>query len=429
MNDPRFGDLSSEEQDWLEDYLNGTMDQEAFESFQDRLLEKAELRIVVRRYLALDHGLREHCDRVSESSEQAISPWLQAEPEEDSKGNIIELIPKFVPIAAAATLAFFLGLALMYWKAPTGSNDDAPPDLARLGEPSAKGFAVIEKLFDASWVSPGNSFREGDMLGAEILRLSSGIAKMQFFSGATMIVEGPAEISLKSAWEAICLEGRIRMQVPPAARGFKLQAPGTEIIDLGTEFGLVVRDGKGHLEVLDGEVAVRRDGREQLLKMAEALEFQEQTGAKPGRTGQVAFPDLTAFESRTSQAQQISFSTLGIPPRCPRRRQSANRLLRLRRGRFSRNHLEPDDPPEPEARWRRHSRGTGRGALARESSQPWNFVGRERESGSIFRASSRHSPLHAGRESTAWIGSTTPSSWGTDMKTANRIGRFGRTEK
>ena len=71
-----------------------------------------------------------------------------------------------------------------------------------------------------------------------MFELASGTAEIQFFSGATMTVEGPAEISLRSAWEAECREGAVRMKVPPAARGFKINTPGSEIIDMGTELGL-----------------------------------------------------------------------------------------------------------------------------------------------------------------------------------------------
>ena len=81
-----------------------------------------------------------------------------------------------------------------------------------------------------------------------------------------MMIEGPAEIVLKSGWEAQCREGVVRMRAPPAARGFKLHGPNTEIVDLGTEFGLEVRDGEARVEVIDGEISFRhRDGAERIV--------------------------------------------------------------------------------------------------------------------------------------------------------------------
>ena len=76
MKSPRFSDLSAEEQDWLENYLNGTIDSEAFELFQNRIVEKPELRVVMRRYLALDHALQERSDEAELRSDSATAPWL-----------------------------------------------------------------------------------------------------------------------------------------------------------------------------------------------------------------------------------------------------------------------------------------------------------------------------------------------------------------
>ena len=292
MNSFRFQDLTTEEQDWLDDYLDGAISPEAFESLQNRLVENAALRSVMRRYLAIDDSLR---DVGENGAEAATEPWLRVvEPEK----KVIRF-PGFIPIAAAAALAFFLGTAVMQW---SSTDDEMGP------EPSAQGFAVIERLFDASWAQSEPVRREGDLLGGEVFRLASGTAEIQFFSGASMTIEGPAEIALKSAWEAVCSEGNVRMQVPPAARGFKLQAPGTEIIDLGTEFGLSVRDGKGHVEVIDGEISVRpKGGEEQLLTKGAAVKLSKDGPLTPAETGQIEFPDTDRFGSRSLDSQIADF--------------------------------------------------------------------------------------------------------------------------
>ena len=287
MDSFHFKDLTTEEQGWLDDYLDGSISPEAFESLQNRLLESAPLRDVMRRYLAIDDSLR---DVGENGAEEATEPWLRVVEAEEK----VVRFSGFVPIAAAAALAFFLGTAVMYWT----SSDEAPGP-----EPSAQGFAVIEKLFDADTPK-----REGDLLGHEVFQLSSGTAQIQFFSGATMTVEGPAEIALKSAWEAVCSEGNVRMEVPPAARGFKLQAPGTEIIDLGTEFGLSVRDGKGHVEVIDGEISVRaKGGEEQFLTKGAAVGLSKNGPVTPAETGQIEFPDTERFGSRSLDSQIADF--------------------------------------------------------------------------------------------------------------------------
>ena len=117
-----------------------------------------------------------------------------------------------------------------------------------------------------------------------------------------MTVEGPAEILSKSAWEAECRDGLVRMQVPPAARGFKLQAPSTEIIDLGTEFGLSVRDGEGQVEVFDGEISIRhQDEERQLLEKGAAFILPEDGLAIATEKGGVSYPDATKFKKMAEE--------------------------------------------------------------------------------------------------------------------------------
>ena len=315
MNRPRYRDLTAEEQEWVEAYLNETIEPEAFASLQDRMRERPELRAAMRKYLALDEAIR---DQVAEGepigSQAAAAPWMEtvettASVPTEPERRIIPFV-RFVPLAAAAGIAFFLGLGLMHWANRTNSDDAGEGVVERSSseEPSARGFAVISGLFDAVWPQGEADHREGDTLGAEVFRLASGTAEIQFFSGATMTIEGPAEISLKSAWEASCLDGAVRMQVPPAARGFKLHAPSTEIIDLGTEFGLVVRDGKGHVEVLDGEIAVRhRDEEETILTKGKAVGLVADGPSTEVQSGEVEFPDTSRFGSQAEVAMKKDY--------------------------------------------------------------------------------------------------------------------------
>jgi ferric-dicitrate binding protein FerR (iron transport regulator) len=301
----QFKHLSAEEQDWLDAYLNGTIEREAFNAMQERMLERPALRAIMRRYLALDHHLQNDLTAANATTE----PWLAAE----APLNVVK--PKrqqrwlsgWAPMAAAAALAFFFGLAIMHWGAPaTGVQDGLVTVAAE--QPSARGFAVVGRLFDATWPEQGAQHREGDTLEAEVFRLRAGTAEIQFFCGATMTVEGPAEIALKSAWEASCNEGAVRVRVPPAARGFKLHAPSTEIVDLGTEFGLSVRGGKEQVEVFDGKIALQRDGDDRsILNKGGALGLNASGAPVPTAAGAVAFPDADRNGSRAAAQRATDF--------------------------------------------------------------------------------------------------------------------------
>ena len=301
----RFHDLSAEQQDWLDASLNGTIEPAAFEALQARLLADPAFRAVMRRYIALDHHLQVECA----ADDLAAEPWQSAD--ELAKAEAPKpqrwRFKSPMQMTAAAALAFLLGLAFMHWQ------EDAPSSQTTITttsgeEPSAEGFAVVRRLFDAAWPEGSKLHREGDTLGSESFSLASGTAEIQFYSGATMTVQGPAEIALKSAWEAACSEGIVRMQVPPAARGFKLQAPTTEIVDLGTEFGLEVRDGKAHVEVFKGEIALHHQQEsERLVKEGAAWGLPVGGAASPAETGSVTFPDLGQLGSQALLQSRADF--------------------------------------------------------------------------------------------------------------------------
>lgn len=298
-----FSNLSPSEQEWLEDYLNGTIEPDDFESMQEHLLRNEDFRKVARRYLSLDNSL---CN-LGEGGNSLSQVWQEKTAPEPSK---ISFFPRVAPLAAAAGLAFLLGSGLMFWlkKSESGTEPPVVETKSSSPAPSAKGFAVIGSLFDATWPANNSPRRSGDSLGAEKFHLASGTAEIQFYSGALMTVQGPAEISLKSAWEASCHQGAVRMKVPPAARGFILHSPSSEIIDLGTEFGLVVKDGEGQVEVFDGEIAVNHHDDEKMhVFKGQALTLSPDGPLAALSAGQVSVPDTGTFTPQASSQLSSGF--------------------------------------------------------------------------------------------------------------------------
>jgi hypothetical protein len=149
---------------------------------------------------------------------------------------------KMSALAAAAVIA----LAFFLWPRETSEM-----------EATSSGVATLSQTMDAVFVSSGP--RSGDTLTPGTLKLSTGLAQIEFFSGATALIEGAAEIEIISAWEARCKSGRVRVHVPPAAKGFLMHAPGMKLEDLGTEFALNVQDGSSAVKVFEGEVIAHTD--------------------------------------------------------------------------------------------------------------------------------------------------------------------------
>ncbi len=93
----------------------------------------------------------------------------------------------------------------------------------------------------------------------EQCELTAGRATIRLARGTCLVIEGPARWRLESADRLHFDAGRLVAQVPSAAVGFAVVTPGAEVIDLGTEFGVEVRqDGGTEVHVVRGTVAVRQ---------------------------------------------------------------------------------------------------------------------------------------------------------------------------
>ncbi|PAW64810.1 MAG: hypothetical protein B9S36_01700 [Verrucomicrobiia bacterium Tous-C2TDCM] len=159
-------------------------------------------------------------------------------------------------LAAAAAVTLFANGYVLWRNYGTPGLEQAPSH--------GPGVAVLSRVVDPEWPGGeiGPSVDEAVPAGGFSLR--SGLAQIEFFSGATVIVEGPAELELESAWRVVCRSGRLRAFVPEPAQGFTIVTPEYEAVDLGTEFALSVgSDGRSEVHVVDGEVRLDSgDGRE-----------------------------------------------------------------------------------------------------------------------------------------------------------------------
>jgi hypothetical protein len=165
-------------------------------------------------------------------------------------------------VAAAAVAAVFVWSRLVgpgpAFTSP-GSAAVAPgEDVASASEPTDDSVAVLTQAVDARWDGQGPAV--GAPLPRGRLRLAGGLARVEFYGGATVILEGPADLELVSPMRAVCRQGKLRAVVPPAASGFTVDAAGVRLVDLGTEFGVDVpgggdRDGRApEVHVFDGRV-------------------------------------------------------------------------------------------------------------------------------------------------------------------------------
>jgi hypothetical protein len=118
----------------------------------------------------------------------------------------------------------------------------------------SKSEAVVSDIVDAQWQTP---LQVGDSLPKGIVTLKSGLARVAFGAGASVVLQGPATLQVDSSAKMELLAGRLTTAVPPEAVGFTVQTPSASIVDLGTEVGInVAADQQTHVEVFKGRAEV-----------------------------------------------------------------------------------------------------------------------------------------------------------------------------
>jgi hypothetical protein len=207
-----------------------------------------------------------------------------------------------------AGLAAGLLLALTLWPRPSITP---PPGAGTTPEATDNTVAILLRAPGAEWEDTGLPTRAGARLPPGRLRLKSGYAHIEFYSGATVILEGPADFQLVSFNEAFCTHGKLRALVPPEAEGFTVRSPKLDLVDRGTEFGLSV-DGNERTEVhvFKGKVELYDAGAD-----ADAAPGRELTTGRGVRLRGAELPcpiasDPDAFPTAQTLAEQVKVETL-----------------------------------------------------------------------------------------------------------------------
>ena len=175
--------------------------------------------------------------------------------------------------------------------------DHSYPDRAQVADSNtdastldAGGIAVISKSSDVVWGEHTSLSIErlgnGSPVGEGVIELDSGLVQIDFYSGVTVILRGPARFHLMSPELSRLDFGNLWANVPPAAHGFRVDTTAFKVVDLGTEFGVKLeKGGQGEVHVLDGEVRVQsvleKGQPERILKSGSALKYGKDFKSKP----------------------------------------------------------------------------------------------------------------------------------------------------
>ena len=270
----------------IQHYLEGRLSDEEAVALHERLTAQPELGETLLDHLTMDAMLR--------SSKEAGAS-SEAGP---------ALLPKrrftFATLSGVAALAACITL-LGTWA--LHSLDGMKP---ASDEATTASVAVLTRGVNLEWEPDTVAPAPGSPLSPGRLRLKSGLAQIEFYRGARVLIEGPADFELVSSGEAYCTSGKLSAHVPPQARGFRINTPKGAIIDLGTEFGLDLNGASAEVHVFKGEVELHRPAVPmQSLKEGQAMAFA--SAPKALAANAAAFASLNDLDQRTAVSQRSQF--------------------------------------------------------------------------------------------------------------------------
>lgn len=196
------------------------------------LRDDAHARAFASRFLVLDAALADQLG--AEAMEQRFAA--------ENSANSEKIIPfSLARRALIGSAALFLLLAL------------AIPFLREEGRDDNTIAATVQRTDRASGFTTDDTLRPGDPI-----RFERGRVVLRFRSGARLATQGPAEIRITGDNSAEMTRGRATIRVPGKIKGFTLDTPAEQVVDLGTSFGVAVAEsGTTSIAVFEGEIELR----------------------------------------------------------------------------------------------------------------------------------------------------------------------------
>ncbi|QXD26047.1 FecR domain-containing protein [Opitutia bacterium ISCC 51] len=204
-------------------------------------------------------------------------------------------------LGAVAAIILLVAVAYTSWQF---GQKESVTEVA-VSEPIARGFAILADYSDANWSGEEN-WQRGDLIPEGPMKLQSGIAQLEFFSGVMVLVEGETEFEVLSPMEMTVSKGRVRALVPEAAKGFKVSTSSGKVIDLGTEFALEVNDDQAEMHVLQGEIEWHTNSKEvHTLTDGQSMRWDDSGGSNQVEISPSRYPDMEDFDQHFLHQKQI----------------------------------------------------------------------------------------------------------------------------
>jgi hypothetical protein len=250
--------ISENHQQMLNRYFDGLLNGEELAKLESLLVADANLRsqfwqevnfsILLEEAAQFGAGATDKAEPFAEppatSSEVLVAPrnWREA---------AYAFIANYAALSMLVSGVFIASMLLVLWIVP--ERKPASPG----NSPSTQFVARISHVSQASFdkTSDGNLIKRA-LLADDKIAVNAGLVVIEYDSGARVVLEGPATYHLQGDNGGVLRVGKLLAQVPPAAHGFTVNSPSGKVVDLGTEFGMIVSDdgARTELQVYEGAV-------------------------------------------------------------------------------------------------------------------------------------------------------------------------------
>ncbi|RMF97246.1 MAG: hypothetical protein D6741_10260, partial [Planctomycetota bacterium] len=212
------------------------------------LLSSAEARKIYLDYLEMNSGIYRWA-----LEEHEVEPLEVLHDELEKVVENRRPLPWRRMLAGAAAVVLIL-VSLVLWG--TGFLGHSTNAQSRAGEsPLPEYVATILQSQGAVWESPSSRCRDGWRLTAGPLRLEAGLAEVVFDHGARLVMEGPAEVEIRTGDTLGMKRGRIVVHAGGLDGPFRVDVPQATLLAGEAEFGVEVdATGECRVQVFEGTV-------------------------------------------------------------------------------------------------------------------------------------------------------------------------------
>lgn len=157
-----------------------------------------------------------------------------------------ESFTRWTGLAVAASAVFIIGLATAKF---------FRGELGRIHRAHDSRVAFVERIKGSALLDE-TELVQGASVSSGTIRVEAGTISLRYDNGTNLLAEGPTELSIDTDMQISLKHGKVAARVPEEAHGFTILGPDSAVVDLGTEFAMVVEDGKSWVEVYEGAVDI-----------------------------------------------------------------------------------------------------------------------------------------------------------------------------